>query len=125
MSISIRSIRPFLGARDFNLSREFYKAWGFTESVLGPDFSVFHLGNFSFYLQDCAVAEWIDNTQVFLEVENIEQAWKDISDRNLPGKFNGARLSDIRHFDWGSEFYLHDPSGILWHIGAFNTRSAT
>jgi hypothetical protein len=29
-------------------------------------------------------------------------------------------LSKIVNNDWGSEFFLHDPSGILWHIGCFN-----
>ncbi len=26
----------------------------------------------------------------------------------------------IQKYDWGKECFLHDPSGILWHIGEFS-----
>ena len=32
-----------------------------------------------------------------------------------------VKLSAIQQFDWGREFFLHDPSGVLWHIGHFNS----
>ena len=37
--------------------------------------------------------------------------------------FIGAKdFQESRQFylDWGNEFFLHDPSGILWHIGKFH-----
>ena len=122
MNLSIRSVRPFIGAKDFFLSRSFYTEIGFTESELGPGFSVFHSGNFSFYLQDAYVEDWINNTMIFLEVNDADQAWKDFAALDLPGRFNSVKLSPVRAFDWGKEFYLHDPSGVLWHIGVFQSK---
>jgi hypothetical protein len=38
----------------------------------------------------------------------------------LPAKYPGVRLTSVQQYDWGSECFLHDPSGILWHFGQFN-----
>ena len=63
MNHNAKSIRPFIGSKDFETSRNFYRDLGFEERVLGPNFSVFHIGNMSFYLQDAYVKDWIDNTR--------------------------------------------------------------
>lgn len=114
------SIRPFIGAKDFSLAREFYKLLGFDEHELSPAFCVYHKDALSFYLQDAYVKDWIDNTMVFLEVEDVEAFYAHLQSLNLPAKFPGVRLVPIRHESWGSECFLHDPSGVLWHIGSFN-----
>jgi len=114
-----RSIRPFIGAKNFDVSRNFYRDLGFTEAVLFPAMSVFKTDNIAFYLQDANVKEWIDNTMIFMEVENVDQHYKDLSLLELTAKYEGVRLEPVRSFDWGKEFYLHDPSGILWHFGEF------
>jgi hypothetical protein len=119
MEHKAKSIRPFVGAKNFELSRNFYRDWGFEETVLEPKFSVFRTEGFSFYLQDAYVKDWIDNTMVFLEVENVEEYWKDLVALNLPDKHKGARISPIKIYEWGKECFVHDPSGILWHIGEF------
>ncbi len=121
ISDAAKSIRPFIGARDFNLSRQFYRALGFEEKELGPDMSVFKAGAIAFYLQNAYVRDWIDNTMVFVEVKDVEQYWQHLSSLGLSEKFPGARLTPIRHEDWGSECFLHDPSGVLWHFGAFRS----
>jgi len=59
------SIRPFLGAKDFELSRSFYRDLGFEESVLTHDMSYFKTEGLGFYLQDAYVQDWIDNTMFF------------------------------------------------------------
>lgn len=115
-----RSIRPFIGAKDYDLSRSFYRDLGFEEYVISPDMSVFSTGAFSFYLQKYYAKDWVDNTMIFLEVEDVVRFYKDLVALDLPTKYPGARVSPIRYEDWGHECFLHDPSGILWHIGAFN-----
>ncbi|MNY81704.1 hypothetical protein D3C86_2234010 [compost metagenome] len=57
---------------------------------------------------------------LFLEVENVETCWKDLLALDLPAKYKNVKLSPIRHNDWGSECFLHDPSGVLWHFGEFS-----
>ncbi len=119
MHQNIISIRPFIGAKDFALSRNFYSDLGFQEIVLSHNMSYFSKKGMGFYLQDAYVKDWIDNTMVFLEVENIEQYWDEVLALDLPGKYEGVRLVPMRHETWGKEFFLHDPSGILWHLGEF------
>jgi hypothetical protein len=119
MEHNAKSIRPFIGAKNFELSRNFYHDWGFEEIVLGNNMSVFKTENLSFYLQDAYVKDWIDNTMIFLEVEDVSSYWNKLVALNLPDKYKEARISPIKVYDWGKECFVHDPSGILWHIGEF------
>jgi catechol 2,3-dioxygenase-like lactoylglutathione lyase family enzyme len=114
------SIRPFIGAKNFELSRNFYRDLGFEETVLSPDMSVFKTGTLAFYLQDAYVKDWIDNTMVFMEVDDAGRYWNELSALNLTAKYENAKLTSIRTYDWGRECFLHDPSGILWHFGEFS-----
>lgn len=115
-----KSIRPFIGAENFEVSRSFYRDLGFEETVLFPNMSVFKSGQLAFYLQDAYVKDWIDNTMVFMEVDDVDRFWKELVQLDLDLKYKGVRLVPVRRHDWGSECFLHDPSGILWHFGEFN-----
>jgi catechol 2,3-dioxygenase-like lactoylglutathione lyase family enzyme len=120
MNQKIISIRPFIGAKDFEVSRRFYQDLGFQESMLSHSMSYFKTQGFGFYLQDAYVKDWVDNTMVFLEVEDVGQFWTDLLALDLPAKYQNAKLTPIRKQEWGRECYLHDPSGILWHFGEFS-----
>lgn len=119
MNHHAKSIRPFIGARDFEISRKFYRDLGFEEVTLGESMSVFKTGDMAFYLQNAYVKDWVDNTMIFMEVDDVDQFYKELSALDLPGKYENVRLTPIRHESWGSECFLHDPSGILWHFGVF------
>lgn len=117
--MQVKSIRPFIGARNFSQSRAFYQALGFEEKVLTPALSVFVWDHLSFYLQDAYVQDWIDNTMVFMEVQDVSSFWRRLEQLDLPSKFPGVRYVPIREMEWGRECFIHDPSGILWHVGEF------
>jgi catechol 2,3-dioxygenase-like lactoylglutathione lyase family enzyme len=119
MEYNITSIRPFIGAKDFEQSRNFYRDLGFTEIKLTLKMSLFQNKKVGFYLQDAFVKDWVDNTMVFLEVENLDQVYRDLLGLDLETKYPHARLVPIRVENWGRECFLHDPSGILWHFGEF------
>lgn len=114
-----KSIRPFIGSKDFDISRQFYRDLGFEESIISHDMSVFHSGSLSFYLQAYFVKDWVDNTMLFMEVEDVERFWEELVALDLPSKYKNVRIKPVRHLDWGSECFVHDPSGILWHFGEF------
>ena len=115
-----KQIRPFIGAKDFNESRKFYQLIGFEEIIIDKKMSLFKINdNLGFYLQDAYVRDWIDNTMIFVEVEDVEGHWRELSALNLTATYKNARLVPIRVCDWGKECFLHDPSGILWHFGEF------
>ncbi|GAA4308390.1 VOC family protein [Mucilaginibacter gynuensis] len=119
MEHKTKSIRPFIGAKDFELSRSFYRDLGFQEVVLSPQLSVFKTEEIAFYLQNAYVQDWVDNTMIFLEVNSVDSYFAELSALKLTDKYVGVRLSPIRTEQWGKECFLHDPSGILWHFGEF------
>ncbi|WP_179019364.1 glyoxalase [Winogradskyella forsetii] len=120
MNLKPKSIRPFIGAKDYVISRQFYQDLGFEEVVVSPNMSVFRTGEFAFYLQDAYVKDWVDNTMVFLEVDNVENHLENLKKSGITEKYDNVRCSEVVYNDWGNEFFLHDPSGVLWHIGTFN-----
>ncbi len=116
-----KSIRPFIGSKDFNLSRNFYTDLGFKETILSHNLSVFRSGTLSFYLQDAYVKDWIDNTMVFMEVADVTVFWDDLVQLDLTSTYRTVKLVPINHHDWGSECFVHDPSGVLWHFGTLKS----
>jgi catechol 2,3-dioxygenase-like lactoylglutathione lyase family enzyme len=119
MEYNVISIRPFIGSRNFEQSSNFYRDLGFKEISLGPKMSFFQNKRVGFYLQDFFVQDWVGNTMVFLEVENLDQVYHDLLALDLKAKYPDAKLIPICVEPWGREFFLHDPSGILWHFGEF------
>lgn len=119
MKQSSLSIRPFIGCRDFEVSRNFYRDLGFEEVVISADMSLFRTDQVGFYLQDAFVQDWIDNTMIFLEVQNVQSTWDELVSLNLTDKYKDARLTPIRVEHWGRECFVHDPAGVLWHFGEF------
>jgi catechol 2,3-dioxygenase-like lactoylglutathione lyase family enzyme len=114
------SIRPFIGAKDYELSRSFYRDLGFQENILSYNMSLFKTDRIGFYLQDAYVRDWVENTMIFLEVDNVVQYWGDLLALDLTTKYPFVKLTPIRTYDWGKECFMHDPSGILWHFGQLN-----
>lgn len=122
MQHTAHSIRPFIGSKDFEVSRRFYRDLGFEETPLFKNMSLFKVNaSLAFYLQDAYVKDWIDNSMIFLEVEDAHRCYQELFELGLPEKYEGVRLVPVRVNDWGSECFLHDPAGILWHFGAFNS----
>jgi len=119
MEHKAKSIRPFIGAKNFETSRRFYSELGFEEVALSNDMSVFKTGNLAFYLQDAYVQDWIDNTMLFLEVDDVGRYWNELLALDLTAKYSDVKLTPVRNETWGRECFLHDPSGILWHFGEF------
>jgi catechol 2,3-dioxygenase-like lactoylglutathione lyase family enzyme len=113
------SLRPFIGSKDFDISRSFYRDLGFEETVIDNSMSVFKTGALAFYLQRYYAKEWIENTMLFLEVDNVERYFDELKALDLPAKYPGVKLTAIRNEPWGRECFLHDPAGVLWHFGEF------
>jgi hypothetical protein len=84
--------------------------------------SYFDTDGLGFYLQNAYVKDWVDNTMVFMEVKDVNQFWDKLLQLQLPTKYEAIQLVPIRVLDWGKECFIHDPSGVLWHFGEFNTK---
>lgn len=120
MSENIRSIRPFVGAKDYELSKRFYKDLGFEEVDLGSELTLYKMPAIAFYLQRAYVKDWVDNTMVFVEMGDLDAFHTELVARDLPGKYPMVRVSGIRTQDWGRVCFVHDPSGVLWQFGSFD-----
>jgi hypothetical protein len=116
---AIKSIRTFIGAKDYEISRSFYRDWGFEETVISEKLSLFTQGELSFYLQDYYVKDWIENSMLLLEVSNVESYWEFLQQLELSKKYEGIKLIPLQQQEWGKECMLIDPSGVLWHVAEF------
>src|SRR6476620_7267192 len=106
MTSSAISIRPFVGSKDYEVSRRFYRDLGFEEVVLFDNMCLFKTGALGFYLQKAYVKDWIDNTMIFLEVEDVETYFKELQALDLASKYEGVKLLPIKTLDWGKECFL-------------------
>lgn len=116
-----KSVRAFIGARNFDESRLFYSDLGFRETILSKQLSYFEISDtLGFYLQDAYVKDWVDNSMLFVEVDDVNRYWNELQKLELHEKYANVRLTPIREEVWGRECFMHDPSGILWHFGQFH-----
>jgi hypothetical protein len=120
MKHAAKSIRAFIGAKNFEESRSFYKELGFEESTISKNMSYIRVSDkLGFYLQDAYVEDWINNSMIFLEVDDVNIYWKELQSLELHQRYKNVKLTPIREEKWGRECFLHDPSGVLWHFGEF------
>jgi catechol 2,3-dioxygenase-like lactoylglutathione lyase family enzyme len=108
--------RPFLPARDFDLSRRFYEALGF-EKLLDGEVAIFGAGSGGFILQRYYQKEWAENFMMQLMVDDLDAWWAHIGVLDLPGEFGVPAPKAPAMQPWGLRVaYVVDPSGVLWHV---------
>ncbi len=109
--------RPFMPAKDFDLSKKFYETLGF-KKVLDGEVAIFDAGSGGFILQRAYQKDWAGNFMMQLMVDDLDAWWTHISSLDLPSKFNVQPPRAPAMQPWGLRIlYLYDPSGVLWHIG--------
>ena len=108
--------RPFLPAKDFDLSKRFYEALGF-EKVLDSEVAIFNAGSGGFILQRYYQKDWAENFMMQLMVDDLDAWWLHISGLDLPGRFGVPAPKAPMMQPWGLRIsYVVDPSGVLWHV---------
>ena len=110
-------IRVFIHSRDFQESRGFYQALGFTVcDTSDPDLAICELGKCGFFLQNAFNETFASHLSLQLMVTDIEAAYERIS--GLEG-YN-CRYQPIQDVPWGRVIYLWGPAGELWHVTQLN-----
>ncbi len=117
------TMRPFLPAKDFALSRRFYTDLGFQATPLGDKMAHLQLGSrpgaFAFLLQDFYVKEFTKNLMMHLLVGDLDRWWAHIHALVLDERFGVPAPRPPKEEPWGLRMaYLWDPAGVLWHIAA-------
>jgi uncharacterized glyoxalase superfamily protein PhnB len=109
-------VRPFIPAKEFNLSKQFYETLGF-EKVLDGEVAIFNAGSGGFIVQNYYQKEWAENFMMQLMVDDLDAWWEQISALDLPGKFGVPAPKAPAMQPWGLRIaYVVDPSGVLWHV---------
>ena len=108
--------RPFMPAKDFDLSKRFYEALGF-EKLLDGEVAIFRAGTSGFILQRFYQKEWAGNFMMQLMVDNLDAWWSHISSLDLPARFGVRDPQAPAIQPWGQRIaFVFDPSGVLWHV---------
>lgn len=120
--LGVSDIRPFIGAEDFNASRDFYVALGWCVTHESDDLCVLELADHRFYLQKYYNKEWCNNTMLHVSVHDVD-AWFDFVKEVFASHTlsSESRVSDgIKDEGYARVFHVWDPSGVLLHFAQLN-----
>ena len=113
MPLELKDLKFYMPAKDFELSKRFYTALGFSMS---PGFGKtvdFELSGKRFRLQDYYVKDWADNCMLVMAVDNVE-AWHQHAQKMLEsGAFPGMRVKAPEKVEHNLVLHVIDPTGVL------------
>ena len=113
----ILALRPFVPARDFDLSRRYYEALGFATTHRDDSIAMLKLGSFSFILQNYYVKEFAENCMLQILVRDVEAWWTRTDPAKLVEPFGVKPPVAPALQSWGMMVgFVFDPSGVLWHV---------
>jgi hypothetical protein len=108
--------RAFLPSEDFEVSRAFYVALGFT-LVLDGDVAIFATGESDIILTRFFQKEYAENFMMQILVDDLNAWWARITSLNLPERFGVPAPKQPAMQPWGLRVaYVVDPCGVLWHF---------
>lgn len=116
-SSAVLDLKTFVPARNFELSRAFYREIGFRENFVNTEVAEFECGAFRFLLQNYYVPEFAASFMMQLLVADAAAWWSRLMGLDLPQRYPGILLRAPAMQPWGLKIlYLSDPSGVLWHV---------
>ena len=114
---NVLDIKPFVPARNFALSRRFYRDLGFQENFGNDQVAEFELGGFRFLLQNYYLKDWAENFMMHMMVKDADAWWAHIQAIGLTNQYKLHVAKPPTLQPWGLRvLYLGDPAGVLWHI---------
>ena len=113
----ILALRPFVPARDFDLSRRYYEALGFATTHRDESIAMLKLGSFSFILQNYYAKEFAENCMLQILVRDVDAWWIRTDPAKLVAPFGVKPPVGPALQSWGMKVgFIFDPSGVLWHV---------
>jgi hypothetical protein len=112
------ALRPFLPAKDIEVSRRFYEALGFHATHADKDICVMKISSFSMILMTHYVKEWADNQMIQLLVRDVEPWWAEHVDaERLVSEFGVRAPKPPVLQPWGLIVgFIIDPAGVCFHV---------
>jgi hypothetical protein len=122
---TVKDLRPFVPAKDFETSKRFYADLGFEIEPLDENLAAVRLGDRMFFLQNYFVEAWASNFMLYLVVSNLDDWWKHIADLDLSTRYGVPQPRPPKREPWGANVvHVIDPAGVLWHIAETANDSA-
>jgi hypothetical protein len=116
-NLTTADLRPFVPAKSFGVSKEFYKSLGWNVKDVGGRLALVQLRERSFYLQDYYTQEFAQNTMLHIAVEDAQTWYEHVSSIVCDQKFAGARVQPPQRQAYGALVtFVHDPAGVLLHL---------
>lgn len=113
MARQIKDFKVYVPAKDFDLSKRFYQAMGFTMSEGWGGTADFELNGSRFRLQDYYVKDWANNFMVVMGVDDVETWHRHVREIVASGEFEGVRVKAPEPVDDSLVLHVWDPSGVL------------
>lgn len=111
------AIKPFIPAKDFELSQRFYLDLGFNLDLISDEIDYFSHGSYRFLLHKFYTKEQVTNLMMNMLVSNLDDWWRHIEQQNIAQKYKIVCSPPVER-TWGvRDFTIVDPTGILWRIG--------
>jgi catechol 2,3-dioxygenase-like lactoylglutathione lyase family enzyme len=113
----VLALRPFVPAKDFQLSKRFYRALGFELTFEDETVAFLKIEGFSFILRNLHPGEAADNQMIQLLVRDADAWWRRIDADRLVAEFAVKPPRPPAMQPWKLKVgFVFDPSGVLWHI---------
>lgn len=116
LNLETLELKPFVPAKDFELSKRFYLDLGFQIPWSSDELAYLHCGNCTFLLQNFYVKSLAENFMMHLSVQNVDDWRAHVREQQIAETY-GVVVSEPEQRPWRMrDFMLYDPSGVLWRI---------
>ncbi len=116
-NLKVSDLRPFIPAKNFALSKQFYANLGWKLQDLDDRLAIVQLADQHFYIQDYYVKEVAENCMLHLTVEDAQAWYQHVSSVLHDDKFPEARVQPPKLQPYGAIVtFVHDPAGVLLHL---------
>lgn len=110
------SLQPFVpSGSDFESSKQLFLELGFAINWDAGDYTGFKRDGCRFILQKFNNKEFAENFMISVAVDNLDEFWTEISQKDLPQKF-GVRLKEPTQMPYAKEVNMIDIAGVCWHF---------
>lgn len=113
MTPHIKDLKAYVPAKDFELSKRFYTALGFSLTEGWGGTVDCELDGCRFRLQDYYVRDWADNFMIVMRVEDVEVWHRHVRTMRDSGEFPEMRIKAPEAVDDSLVLHVVDPSGVL------------
>ena len=113
MPLNIKSLKPYVPAKDFELSKHFYSAPGFFMSEGWGGTADFELNGCAFRLQNYYVKDWANNFMFVIGVADVESWHQRAQELLNSGAYAGMRFQEPESVDGSLVLHVIDPAGVL------------